>query len=180
MIGQEKMQNLNMDVCITMQQIATERQEIKLVGICVRTSYQQELDKMQGKIFPCVMRYFHEALFEKIPNRTNPGTTFCAYTDYESDYMGAYTYFIGEEVTSVDGPLSEGFHALTIPRQNYVKFTTEPAPMPDVIVNAWKTIWDMSPKDFGGHRSYQTDFEVYDERAADHQNIILDLYIGIK
>lgn len=26
---------------------------------------------------------------------------------------------------------------------------------------------------------YKTDFEIYDERAADHQNIVLDLYIGI-
>ncbi len=51
--------------------------------------------------------------------------------------------------------------------------------MPDVIVNAWKKIWEMSPKDLGGKRSYQTDFEIYDERAADHQNIVLDLYISI-
>jgi hypothetical protein len=62
-----------------MQQMATERQEIKLVGISVRTSYRQELDKMKGNIFPCVQRYFHGALFEKIPNRKKPGTTFCAY-----------------------------------------------------------------------------------------------------
>ena len=52
--------------------------------------------------------------------------------------------------------------------------------MPDVIVNAWKEIWEMSPKQLGGHRSYKADFEIYDERAADHQNIVLDLYIGIQ
>ena len=49
----------------------------------------------------------------------------------------------------------------------------------DVIVNAWKEIWEMSSKQLGGHRSYKADFEIYDERAADHQNIVLDLYIGI-
>ncbi|MCB1108951.1 MAG: GyrI-like domain-containing protein, partial [Chlamydiia bacterium] len=62
--------------------------EIKLVGICVRTSYQQELDKMKGNIFPCVRRYFHEGLAEQISNRKKPGTTFCAYTDYQTDYTG--------------------------------------------------------------------------------------------
>lgn len=163
-----------------MKQTAIQLPEIKLVGIYVRTSYHQELDKMKGHVFPCVRRYFHEALFEKIPNRTKPGTTFCAYTDYETDYQGTYTYFIGEEVASFNNSLPEEFHKLTIPKQCYVKFTTDPAPMPDVIVNAWQEIWKMSPRELGGERGYQTDFEIYDERASDHQKIVLDLYIGIK
>ena len=127
-----------------------------------------------------MQRYFHGTLFDKILNRTKPGTTFCAYTDYESDYKGAYTYFIGEEVKAFDRNLPEEFQKLIIPEQHYAKFTTLPAPMPDVIVNAWKEIWKMPPKQLGGQRRYLTDFEIYDERAADHQNIVLDLYIGIK
>lgn len=160
-----------------MQRTLVTRPEIKLAGISVRTSYQQELDKMQGTIFSCVRRYFHGALFEKIPHRVKPGTTFCVYTDYESDYQGAYTYFIGEEVASLDAP--EGFQTLAIPSQHYVKFTTNPAPMPDVIVNAWKEIWALSPEVLG-KRCYHTDFEIYDERAADHSNIVLDIYVGIE
>lgn len=50
----------------------------------------------------------------------------------------------------------------------------------DVIVNAWKGIWCMTPKDLGGERCYQTDFEIYDERASDHQKIVLDVYVGIQ
>ena len=38
----------------------------------------------------------------------------------------------------------------------------------------------MSPRELGGKRKYETDFEIYDERATDHQNIVLDLYIGIQ
>jgi predicted transcriptional regulator YdeE len=68
---------------------------------------------------------------------------------------------------------------LTIPSQQYAKFTTSPAPLPEVIVNAWLKIWKMSQAQIGGKRRYQTDFEIYDERAADHQNIILDIYISI-
>ncbi len=162
-----------------MQQIITEREEIQLVGICVRTNNVQERDQIKGLIFPCIQRYFHGALWNQIPNRVKPGTTFCAYTDYESDLNGDYTYFVGEEVSSLAAPLPEGFSTLVIPKQTYAKFTTQPAPMPNVIINAWNTVWGLSPKALGGPRNYQTDFEIYDERAADHQNIVLDLYIGI-
>lgn len=163
-----------------MKKTLIERPEIKLMGIAVRTSYQQELDKMNGHIFPCVRRYFHEALFDKIPMRVNPGTTFCAYTDYDSDYKGAYTYFIGEEVKSFPASMPEGFQTLSIPKQKYAKFTSGPAAMPDVIVTAWKQIWTMSPQDLGGRRRYHTDFEIYDERAADHQKIVLDVFVGVE
>lgn len=164
-----------------MQQTVIQRKKIHLIGICVRTSYQQELDKMKGNIFPCVRRYFHESLFEKIPDRKKPGTTFCAFTDYASDYKGQYTYFIGEEVSSsCTKGIPEGFQVLMIPEQTYAKFTIGPAPMPDVVVNAWQSIRNMSPKDLGGRRRYHTDFEIYDERAADHQNIRMDLFVGIE
>ncbi len=162
-----------------MQQTLIAKPEIKLVGISLRTSYQNESDKMKGHIFPCIQRYFHGKLYDKIPHRAKPGTTFCVYTDYESDYTGAYTYFIGEEVTSLDSPLPEGLQMLSIPQQQYVKFTTGPAPMPDVIVNAWTHIWKSSLES-GGTRRYTADFEIYDERAADHQNIVLDIYIGVR
>jgi predicted transcriptional regulator YdeE len=162
-----------------MQKTSTELPEIQLLGISVRTSNKLELEKTNGRIFPCVMRYFHEGLCEKIPNRARPGVTFCAYTDYESDYTGEYTYFVGEAVTSYGDALTSGFEKLIIPQQNYIKFTTNPEPMPDVLVHAWGRIWQMSPEELGGKRRYLTDFEIYDERASDHQNCVVDLYIGI-
>ncbi len=163
-----------------MVHVILEKPEIHLVGICVRTNNKREAGKMDGKIFPLVKRYFHEGLAEKIKHRKNPGTTFCAYTDYESDEHGDYTYLIGEEVTSFDKQLPEGFQTLIIPKQTYAKFTTEPAPMPDVLLNVWNTVWKSSPEELGGRRTYVTDFEIYDERAADHQKIVLDLFIAIE
>jgi predicted transcriptional regulator YdeE len=163
-----------------MQAILISKPQIKLVGVSVKTSYKQELDKMESAIFPCVKRYFHEKLADKILHRIKPGTTFCVYTDYESDYKGSYTYFIGEEVLLFDDQLSTEFQTLLIPMQQYAKFTTAPAPMPDVIVNAWNYIWKMSASELGGERQYNVDFEIYDERATDRQNIVLDIYVGIK
>lgn len=162
-----------------MEQSNITRPEIKLIGIQVRTNNKNEIDPMTGKIFPIVKRFFQEQLFEKIPHRIKPGTTFCCYTDYESDHTGDYTYFIGEEVSSLADVPAE-FKTLTIPAQTYAKFTTGPAPMPDVVRNAWFSIWQMTDADFGGKRRYATDFEIYDERANDHQNIVMDLFIGVE
>lgn len=162
-----------------MKKTETRQLEKKIVGIKVRTNNKLETYSLEGKIFPIVKRYFHENIAKDIPNRVHPGTTFCIYTDYESDYEGDYTYFIGEEVKSFDDvPLD--LETLTIPVQKYTKFTNGPGSMPDVVRKPWQEIWQMPPAELGRDRSYIADFEVYDERSRDHQNIILDIYIGIQ
>jgi predicted transcriptional regulator YdeE len=159
-----------------------EKLPIICVGIKVRTSYEQELglhdDKSQ--IYPTVMNYYHQGMPDKIPGRKNPGTTLCAYTEYESDYKGAYSYFIGEEVTEEPESLAEGFCLLKIPAQRYAKFTSEPKPMPAVVQDSWKAIWQMDKEKLGGTRCYHTDYEIYDERAQDHNAIVMDFFIGIQ
>lgn len=164
-----------------MKKIKTQLPEIKLVGITTRTNSVQEFssDPAKRRISATVQKYFHGGLADKIVNRKNPGTTLCVYTNYESDFMGDYTYFIGEEVTSFEG-VGEGFECLTIPAQQYVKFTNEPKPMPAACIDMWQSIWNMSAVDLGGERSYVADFEVYDQRSADQSKTILDIYIGIK
>jgi len=162
-----------------MQKTQIQLPEIKLVGLKVRTATQRECDTSTAKIGPCVQRYFQEEIAEKIPHRKNPGTTLCAYTDYESDFRGEYTFYIGEEVSSFDD-IPHVVETHTIPPQAYTKFTTEPGPMPNVVIKAWQDIWNMAPEILGGERRYHTDFEIYDERAKNPQNTILDLYIGLK
>lgn len=154
---------------------------INLVGITCRTNNDHIFEKniATNKIAATIQRYFHENLAAKISHRVKPGTTYCVYTDYESDHRGNYTYFIGEAVTAVD-ELPKDFHKLTIPAQNYVKFTNHAGPMPDVCINMWEKIWAMTPEALGAQRGYLADFEIYDERAYDHQNVVLDIYIGIQ
>jgi predicted transcriptional regulator YdeE len=155
--------------------------EIKLVGITVRTNNTHlfEADPSTNKIALTVQKYFHGGMPNQITHRKKPGTTYCAYTDYESDFNGDFTYFIGEEVSSFD-EVPEGFTTLTIPSQTYEKFTNGPAPMPKACIDIWQRVWQLSPEELGGERAYTTDFELYDERAADHQNVVLDLFIGVK
>lgn len=164
-----------------MQKKITTLTELKLVGITTRTNNAKifEQDPSTNEIAATVQKYFHNGLAAKINARQNPGTTFCVYTNYESDVNGDYTYFIGEEVSSFDG-IDKEFETLTIPAQNYVKFTNQPGPMPAACVDMWQNIWKMSASNLGGERAYIADFEVYDERSSDHNNVTLDIYIGIR
>ncbi len=162
-----------------MQKQMIKLQTIQLVGITARTNNANEMNPETGKIPAMIQKYFHGGLSEKILNRKNPGTTFCAYTNYESDVTGDYTYFIGEEVTSIE-EIPDGFKTLTIPAQNYAKFTNKPGPMPAVCIGMWQNIWAMKPSDLGNGRSYIADFEVYDNRSADQNNAVLDIYIGLR
>lgn len=50
--------------------------------------------------------------------------------------------------------------------------------MPDIVIQAWQAIWKMTPEDLGGKRTYRADFEIYDQRAQDPQNSVVDIYIG--
>ncbi|NBU53124.1 MAG: AraC family transcriptional regulator [Alphaproteobacteria bacterium] len=126
-----------------------------------------------------MQKYFRQAVGEEIPNRKNPGTTYCVYTDYESDFTGDYTYFIGEEV-KVGGDSMEGFSSIIIPAQNYAKFTSKPGIMPEVCIDMWQNIWKMKSGELGGKRAYLADFEVYDKRALDPSKTVLDIYVGVK
>lgn len=162
-----------------MDKSAVKLPEIKLIGITERTSLAQEMNPSTAKIGPTVQKYFQEGLAAKIPHRKKPGVTFSVYTDYETDFTGNYTYFLGEEVTSLE-QVPEGFKTLVIPAQIYTKFTTQQGPMPGVVIDAWQKIWNMTDLELGGKRAYWADFELYDERASDPNRVIADLYIGIR
>lgn len=166
---------------IFMQKTIVQLPEKKLIGITTRTNNKQifESDPSINKIAATVQKYFHSGLAEKIDNRKTPGTTFCVYTNYESDANGDYTYFIGEEVTSFD-KIEGDFESLIIPAQQYAKFTNQPGSMPAVCIDMWKNIWKMNVTELGGKRAYISDFEIYDERSANHTNVTLDIFIGIK
>jgi predicted transcriptional regulator YdeE len=114
-----------------MKKEIVRRESIKLMGITTRTDNTQifSSNPKNNKIAATVQKYFHQQLAEKIPHRKNSGTTFCVYTNYQSDHTGEYTYFIGEEVSSEAKAIQE-FEILTIPPQTYIKFTNKSGPMP--------------------------------------------------
>jgi predicted transcriptional regulator YdeE len=158
-----------------MQEIKLTLPEIKLVGIKkIRTINEVELNPKAAQILPTIQKYDQENYPNKINHRKNPGITFTIYFEYESDYKGKYSYFVGEEVTEFED--NEELERYTIPAQTYSRFTTESGAMANVIVKAWQEIWQMDDS----NRNYTADFEIYDQRAQDPKNAIADIYIGIK
>lgn len=149
-----------------------------LVGITARTNNKAEMNLATSKIGATMGQYFGQQLAQKIKHRVNPGVTYAVYTEYESDEHGEYTYFLGEEVASLDGQDLTTFKTITIAAGDYQKLTTPAGTIPKVVIDAWQAIWQMTEKDFGGKRAYRADFEVYDQRAMDPNNAVVDVYIG--
>ena len=162
-----------------MKKELVSQSEIKLVGLTTRTNNKNEMNPQTSKIGALIGDYYAKNIPEKIMHRKNPGVMLSVYTEYESDEHGDYTYFVGEVVTAFAN-IPADCRQLIIPASNYQKFTTLSGKMPDVVIDAWMKIWTMSTDDFGGNRAYIADFELYDQRAADLQNAIVDIYIGIK
>ncbi len=164
---------------MNMNQISTHLPKIMLVGLFVRTTNKAEAETSTAKIPSLVQKFFVESVSSKINNRARAGVTYIVFTEYENDFMGEYTCFIGEEVSEFL-ELCEGFSSLTIAAQDYAKFTNGPGELPNVSLDVWRRVWQMTPLELGGKRSYLADFEVYDERAQDPKNIVLDIYVGVK
>lgn len=154
------------------------RNEMTLVGLSIRTNNKIEANLATAKIPILAGTYFTSQASQSFKERTTPGVTYAVYTDYESDEYGDYTYFIGEEVSTLNGQDLEKLNSLIIKESTYQKFTTNPGKFPMVVIDAWKSIWQMKPNDFETRRKYIADFEVYDARSYDLDNAIVDIYIG--
>ena len=70
--------------------------------------------------------------------------------------------------------------AKKVPAGWYAVFTSERRPGPKVVPAIWMVINSLPRSAVGGDRSYGADFEIYDERAADPQNLQADVYVGIR
>ncbi len=153
--------------------------EIKIIGIKIITQNSKELSANGGQIAKTVSNYFSNQLMNQITNRINPGVTYCLYTDYESDQNGKYSFIIGEEVNSLRN-IPANFVSHIIPKQKYCKLTSEQGPIPSIVVDLWKKIWSSEQAVLGVKRTFTADFELYDQRAGNPQNAIMDLFIAIE
>lgn len=162
-----------------MKKELTTKPEIKLVGLSVRTNNENEMNAKTSKIGELIQQFYQQKFAEKIKHRKNSGVTYSVYTEYASDEYGDYTYFFGEEVTTLKN-IPDDMATLTILAADYQKFTTPQGKMPDIVIQAWQKIWRMAPEELGGQRAYQADFEIYDERASDPLNASVDVYVGVK
>ena len=142
-----------------------------LIGIEIRTSNKN--DQSATDIPKLWNRFMEEGTIEKIPNKVS-GDIYCVYTDYEGDYTQPYTTIIGCKVSNLDN-LPFGFRGIAINKNQYKKFMATGNLKDNVIWKEWLKIWNSDID-----RSYDTDFEVYGEKAQNPENVEVDIFVSVK
>lgn len=147
-----------------------------IAGISARTNNAREMSG-DGVIGPLWQRVMAERPFDVLPNKIGDGLI-AMYCDYESDASGEYTFLIG---CKTNGPASgPGFDPREIAAARYVVLQSERGPVWEVVPRLWQRVWSMTPEELGGNRNYIADFEVYDIRASDPANAIVEVWIGVE
>jgi predicted transcriptional regulator YdeE len=148
-----------------------------IVGVSARTNNAHEMSG-KGKIGSVWESFLQPSLIAKIPNKIGVDPV-AVYTDYETDHMGHYTYLLGLPISPAES-VPASFTVKHIPAGRYAAFTSGRGPIKQIIPEIWQRIWAMSPKELGGERAFQSDFEIYDQRAADPENAQIDVYVGLR
>jgi CubicO group peptidase (beta-lactamase class C family)/predicted transcriptional regulator YdeE len=161
----------------TMNPKVVSQDGFTVIGITARTTNAKEMtpDGVIGKQW---MRIFQDGVIGKIPNKAD-ASIIAVYTDYASDHNGEYTYLLGARVTS-DAEIPEGMVAKKIPGGKFAVFTSDRGSAAQVVPATWVKINSLPQSAVGGDRLYRADYEIYDERARDPQNLQVDVYVGIK
>lgn len=142
-----------------------------IAGISVRTinkdgKAQKDLGELQHK-------FFTRQIAATIPNKVSDDV-YCAYTDYESDFMGEYTAILGCKVSSVEN-LPKGLIVKEIPMSTYRVYKSE-GKLPECIAGTWAEIWRSPDND----RAYKADFEIYGAEAQNPENAAVYTYLSVK
>lgn len=135
-----------------------------IIGISVRTANQD--GRSQKDIGELWSRFMSGGVLEKIPGKES-ADIYCVYTDYESDFNGAYTTIIGCRVSTLE-MIPEGMSGKTIPSSKYQVYNSS-GEMPKALMETWKMIWGSDIE-----RAYVADFDLYG------QDPLVKTYISVK
>ena len=126
---------------------------IAIAGISVRTTNAAEFNPATGKIAGVWGRFFSEGLFDKLPGKLATSPIYGVYSNYESDYMGAFDVTAGVATTQPEGPLA-------LQAGTYLVFSAT-GPMPQTVLQTWGVVWQYFQSNPAMKRSYATDYEAY-------------------
>jgi predicted transcriptional regulator YdeE len=156
---------------------AVQQEGFAVVGIAVRTSNAEQMTEARpiGKQWE---RLFKEGVLAAIPNKAD-GNILALYSEYASDKDGEYTYLLGARVTKVENAPA-GMVVKNVPAGRYAVFTSERGPVQKVVVEMWRRVWETPKSALGGDRAYKTDFELYDQRAKNPADSVVDLYLAVR
>jgi predicted transcriptional regulator YdeE len=156
---------------------AVQQEGFTVVGIAVRTSNAEQMTEARpiGKQWE---RLLKEGVLAAIPNKAD-GNILAVYSEYASDKDGEYTYLLGARVTKVE-KLPDGMTVKNVPAGRYAVFTSERGPVQKVVVEMWRRVWETPKSALGGDRTYRADFELYDQRAQNPADAVVDLYVAVR
>jgi predicted transcriptional regulator YdeE len=156
---------------------AVQQERFTVMGIAVRTSNAEQVTEARpiGKQWE---RLFGEGVLAAIPNRAD-GNIMAVYSEYASDKDGEYTYLLGARVRKVES-VPAGMTVKNVPAGRYAVFTSDRGPVQKVVVEMCQRVWATPKSALGGDRTYQADFEVYDQRAQNPADSVVDLYVAVR
>ncbi len=146
-----------------------------VIGLGVRTS----LSGAPTDIPALWQRVMHEGSLERVQRLTTDENVYAVYTDYESDYRGAYTMVIGVAVDAAT-PVPEGMQRAVVPAGAYAAVRAE-GPPKEAIWGAWRFFWEEWLQ--RSERRYAADFERYDPAALAglaQNHVAVDVVVGIR
>ena len=141
-----------------------------LIGIAVRTC---NADGSAAKDIPALWeRFMQEQIAAKIPNRVD-GNVYSLYTNYEGDHNLPYDTVIGCKVSTLD-TIPEGMVGHTFDAGLYETFEDRGNLLEGLVIGHWHRIWSMPLQ-----RTYQADFEIYQESDTDPTDAAVKIFVGI-
>ncbi len=146
--------------------------EFNIIGISIRTT--NENGQASKDIEAIWGRFWNEKIQEQIPNKLHENI-YAVYTDYETDFRGAYTTIIGLSVSSLENT-PKGFVGLTIKKGTYRKFVSK-GKMPEAVVNTWMEIWGNNK--LNQSRIYTADFTIHGEKYFDGDAAEVETFISV-
>lgn len=143
-----------------------------VAGIAVRTCNRDEMAPERARIGGLWDRFFSESWARRLPGPGADGLLFGVYSAYESGQHGAFDVTAGvSAVGQAEPPV--GTDRVEVQPGDYLVFHGE-GTMPQMVTDAWATVWRYFEAHPEVRRRFATDFERYDgpEHVAIHIGVL--------
>lgn len=131
----------------------------RVAGISVRTANKDEASPQTGKLGALWGRFFQEGIAGQVANQVPDSATYGVYSDYASDVNGEYSVTAGLQIDA-SAIRGDDFTQVDIAGGEYLVFEGK-GPLPQVVIDTWKNVWDYFSEASEFKRAYTTDFELF-------------------
>lgn len=141
-----------------------------IIGITLRTT---NADMQAAKDIPALWnRFMSENISDKIEHKLED-SIYAIYTNYESDYTGAYDVVIGCKVKTLENIPSDMI-GIQIPNSSYELFKAVGKLKDNIVYNKWMEIWNTKID-----RRYGADFEIYKANTTEDADTEVEILISV-